>query len=90
MNKQHKCIKFTFEIEFDNSSSFLDIEIIITNNLKHLFTENQLLVVCLVIWINHISHYCLHEKIPAIWLAERSTVLAVFVPCFQYLYSLTK
>ena len=27
MNKQHRCLKFTSEIEHDNSSSFLDIEI---------------------------------------------------------------
>ena len=33
--------------------------------------------------------YCFHEKISAICLAERSTILAVFVVCFQYLYSLT-
>ena len=39
-----------------------------------------------------VSIYCyhLHEKISSIWLAERSAILAVFVPCFQYLYSLTK
>ena len=30
------------------------------------------------------------KKIFAIWLGERSTILAVFVLCFQYLYSLTK
>ena len=34
--------------------------------------------------------YRLHEKISAICLAERSTISAVFVPCFQYLYSLAK
>ena len=34
--------------------------------------------------------YDLHKKISAIWLAERSTTLAVFVLCFLYLYSLTK
>ena len=34
--------------------------------------------------------YRLHEKISAICLADRSTILAVFVPCFQYLYSLAK
>ena len=27
MNKQHKCLKFTFETENDNSVSFLDIKI---------------------------------------------------------------
>ena len=27
MNKQHRCLKFTSEIDYDNSSSFLDIEI---------------------------------------------------------------
>ena len=32
----------------------------------------------------------LHEEISAIWLAARSTLLAVFALCFQYLYSLTK
>ena len=32
----------------------------------------------------------LHEKISAIGLTERSTMLVVFVLCFQYFYSLTK
>ena len=40
--------------------------------------------------IYNILYYRLHEKISAIWLAERSTILAVFVLWFQYLYSLTK
>ena len=31
-----------------------------------------------------------YKKISAIWLAERSTILAVFLLCFQYWYSLTE
>ena len=48
MNKQHKCRKFTSEAENDNSFSFLDIKITHHNQqFKHLFIENQLLVVYL-------------------------------------------
>ena len=36
------------------------------------------------------SQLSLTRKISAIWLAERSTLLAVFLLCFQYVYSLTK
>ena len=62
MNKQHKCLKSTSEAENDNSFSFLNIKItLITNNLKHLFTENQLSVVYLrtmkVLWIKHIRSH---------------------------------
>ena len=47
---------------YNNSFSFLDIKItLITNNLKHLFTENQLSVVYLrtmkVLWIKHIRSH---------------------------------
>ena len=48
MNKQHKYIKFTSEAEYDNSFLFVDIKITRHNQqLKHLFIEDQLLVVYL-------------------------------------------
>ena len=58
MKKKHKCRKLTSEAENDNSFSFLDIKItVITNNFKHLFLKQQLLVVYLhsmkVIRIRH-------------------------------------
>ena len=37
MNKQHKCLKFTSEAEYDNSFSFLDIKI--THHNKQLKTS---------------------------------------------------
>ena len=43
MNKQHKCLKFTSEVENDNSFSFLDIKI--THHNQQFKTENQLSVV---------------------------------------------
>ena len=48
MNKQHRCIKFTFESEQNNTFSFLDINITVKiTNLKHLFIENLLPLVLL-------------------------------------------
>ena len=62
MNKQHKYIKFTSEAEYDNSFLFVDIKITRHNQqLKHLFIEDQLLVVYLrtirVISIKHITSH---------------------------------
>ena len=50
------------------------------SKVKDLFNESIL----------NILSYCLHKKISAIWLAERITILVVFVLYFQYLHSLTK
>ena len=45
MNKQRRYLKFTSEPDNDNFFLFLELKLpIITNNLKHLFIENQLLV----------------------------------------------
>ena len=58
MNKQHKCLKFTSEVESDNSFSSLDIKI---NHHNQFETENQLSVVHFrtmkVIWIKHIRSH---------------------------------
>ena len=63
----------------------------------HGFWRNLFLWLCSIDWPDfiafiswHIEHYHLHEKISATSLAKRSTILAVFVPCFQYLSSLTR
>ena len=48
-----------FFVDYMNSFSFLDIKI--TNNLKHLFIDNQILVVYLhtlkVIWVKRIKSH---------------------------------
>ena len=47
-------------------------------NISPIFTSQSYFAVPKNIRLNSI-HYCLYEKISAIWLAERSTILVVFV-----------